>query len=816
MAIKVNGNTVINDNEKGTFNVANPGQFSTAERNQLTPEVGDIIFNTDETILQIWNGTEWIAAGGGADLTISPVINTATLTEDNINDNAFTNETFTVDFDMVDDGTPASIKGLKGKVTASFAEYKGSEANTGVTLNPPYSLYNQYGQSGYANYNSRSCFTVIDPDTNIPRYFQFNRDQYWTYIYEYNPVLNETNQTIQSNQGGFDNYQYALPSSNGKCWTFLNNSFVGVTQDVDKLLAGEFYSGTAELRTANYIYRGSGQYLYRYNLEQTDSDYLFVPATAMYYTALAQLNENTAILVGISQISATTINYILVNDNLPSSAFNSNYNQPYYGYSSLGQANPKSMFVFDERFWSAAQNGTLYWVKADGTQGSVSLPKDSTFVCADESTNTLYAYSYYYYGSPNSYTLGTWKSTNYGASWVEVSSQNFSFGTQAGEGIGTAHNGWVTPGGLTFSFANQNNTTQYWRTTAEYTQDVVISSSDPNILDLAVNSFVTPSSFTGAPGRGSGLIKSVTDNGDGTSTVVIAGGPSYSVGDQILLNSPTGFGESTRYLVLDVVGNVSSTTATDPGFTDVGTGLTKRVTFPSLFPTGQTPDDEFPLGTTLQFDVQAKNTKGTTTSATNIITPGLDPAPKPKFGLSAFDLDPTNSSFTNAFVWYNDQQTDISATPNSQADALWRSLYPWEQKTVYQAQQSFYVAGVVSGSPRYIGFTFSGEDLQDKILEIHVYGTKTSGSVHQITSTVSNVTGGAIYNNGTLNWPVNNDGSQESSTKIHRILLDGSDDVEVALAYSTNTSTNYTEEYTAVCAYRLTDITGNELTTEYP
>ena len=58
MAIKVNGTTVINNDRKGEFNVTNPGQFTTAQRDALTPEIGDTIYNTDEATLQIWNGTE--------------------------------------------------------------------------------------------------------------------------------------------------------------------------------------------------------------------------------------------------------------------------------------------------------------------------------------------------------------------------------------------------------------------------------------------------------------------------------------------------------------------------------------------------------------------------------------------------------------------------------------------------------------------------------------------------------------------------------------------------------------------------------------
>ena len=64
MAIKVNGTTVVNNERKGTFEVSNPGQFTTAERDALSPVSGDMIFNTDEASLQIYDGTDWVAAGG--------------------------------------------------------------------------------------------------------------------------------------------------------------------------------------------------------------------------------------------------------------------------------------------------------------------------------------------------------------------------------------------------------------------------------------------------------------------------------------------------------------------------------------------------------------------------------------------------------------------------------------------------------------------------------------------------------------------------------------------------------------------------------
>ena len=52
MAIKVNGITVVNDERKGTFESTNPGQFTTAQRDALTPEIGDTIYNNRRDVHQ--------------------------------------------------------------------------------------------------------------------------------------------------------------------------------------------------------------------------------------------------------------------------------------------------------------------------------------------------------------------------------------------------------------------------------------------------------------------------------------------------------------------------------------------------------------------------------------------------------------------------------------------------------------------------------------------------------------------------------------------------------------------------------------------
>lgn len=65
MAIKVNGHTVVHNSRKGSFETANPGVYTTTERDALSPETGDIIYNSEEENLEVFNGIEWVTSGSG-------------------------------------------------------------------------------------------------------------------------------------------------------------------------------------------------------------------------------------------------------------------------------------------------------------------------------------------------------------------------------------------------------------------------------------------------------------------------------------------------------------------------------------------------------------------------------------------------------------------------------------------------------------------------------------------------------------------------------------------------------------------------------
>ena len=73
MTIKINGATTITNSRRGVFKSVNPGAYTTANRPPGASE-GDVIYDTDEKNIFVWNGTEWVGTGGGQINNLNPAI----------------------------------------------------------------------------------------------------------------------------------------------------------------------------------------------------------------------------------------------------------------------------------------------------------------------------------------------------------------------------------------------------------------------------------------------------------------------------------------------------------------------------------------------------------------------------------------------------------------------------------------------------------------------------------------------------------------------------------------------------------------------
>jgi len=109
-------------------------------------------------------------------------------------------------------------------------------------------------------------------------------------------------------------------------------------------------------------------------------------------------------------------------------------------------------------------------------------------------------------------------------------------------------------------------------------------------------------------------------SGNRTSAVVNAG---YEIQPGTVYESKTSTGNNTvsKFMVISSTGLVENQTSSDPGFVTIGPGTDIDLTFPSVMPSGDSPDDEFPAGATIQVEVEATNSVASDTYPSATITP---------------------------------------------------------------------------------------------------------------------------------------------------------------------------------------------------
>ena len=761
--------------------------------------------------------------GQGGGVTVPPVINTVTLSELNPYDARFTSQSFKAVYDMLNDGQPASTKGLKGKVTAEFNSY----AESGAVSNPtktdnPANIQNTGQQAGEWGTTGAglAIWQQYVPASHKMRYFGFKRDQYYTYVYEWD---DEQTRTItyqsQYNQGGSDGWIFAFPTKDRKIVNLGGYGWTGTGLDMEKFLEEGTVQVTGQKAyTNNYYYTFGSGYLYRYQKDGTNIGYQYFDTNYCGYGkgCIFELGDSTIGLIMTPQSGTGTTYLHLVQDSVPDSAFN---NTNSYPNSSLPANNPTSAFVYQGKFY-ANWSQTMYVVSPDGSQTSQPIPKNG-YITVDECNNIFYL-NYISYYSQNVQEIGVYTSNNYGVTWNKFASQTNS---QSNVNTGYTGKAWWTTRSLVFKAQPEYQAANYYARAAGYYQNVTVATDSLDKTAVLINSPVIPSSYTGAEGWGTGTVTAINDQGDGTTILQIAGGATYSVGDTVNLAAPTGIATSTRYLVLDIAGNVSATVANDPGFVDVGTGLEKNITFPATFSTGKAPDEELPAGTIFQVEARAKNTNAETVTVSNAITPGNDPAPPPPL---ACDLSAKVFTGTapEMLGFYSDNGADISGTLDADIGAVWKSQEYWKNKSngwrgtkkgfFWDPAGSSATSGGADGT---IKLTFQGSNLKNKILKIHCYTKTSDGGSNQITasSETAGVDIATVGNTGQVGqWSYTNVDNTYYSIDMQFNITEDITEFTVKFimnGYIPNVAASpQTEYWVNFPWFRVTDLSGNELT----
>ena len=126
--------------------------------------------------------------------------------------------------------------------------------------------------------------------------------------------------------------------------------------------------------------------------------------------------------------------------------------------------------------------------------------------------------------------------------------------------------------------------------------------------------------------------------------------------------------ENTKlYLTLDGDLNVTDLQS-DPTEAKAITGLTGNIKFPALLPSGQTPDEALPAGTTMTTEITAVNTAGADIKESNAVTPIESIGPQATMHGLRFDsarqpfckeLPMMAKELTSSFTWIVLVQTKI-------------------------------------------------------------------------------------------------------------------------------------------------------------
>jgi len=607
-----------------------------------SPSTGDLWVDTTDTppVLKSYNGTAWVAVGSAGSSTSAPVINGVTLSEVDSSGDRFTSESFTVAVNMLDDGSPISQKGVKGKVTATFEQFPVSNAITAGTVSTSQTSEGNTTKDSSTNLTHNEstgavCFNVVDTSTNSVRCFMWYPEGSGS---SYDDMLENSGKdllaytSVDNDFYGTGEYKQGLAGVQNRLGTWVNimgrHNNVQAAFEVSGLLSGNpVRSNKNEVSTDAYIYVSNGRSFTRYDLNRQNGISLFlggVPYSGGGGPYFMETLSDRIFIVSQSSTSGSLWTKELT-DAASANLSNGNYiyqdnNQSGFNrYDITGCIFHKGKVLISKgingggiyAFTPGTSSPTISGIPAapsgyQNTYGAIwedplgNLILRTTHFSTDWSTQAAFYYS----------------SNNNGATWVANhypydSNFNYEYWTPDLYLYGRRQKSKRIKGsGLSATVTKQVYTIR--------SQTLTVTNG-ADLSSLNVGDIVRP------PGETDPLkyskIDSISSNGNGTTNVVVNGFNDFAVGDVIESTASTGSATSTRFLVINAQGAITTHQVSDPGFVTQGPGASHTITFPATFPTGNSPDDELPSGTTIQVDVQAVNSEASDTYASNTLTP---------------------------------------------------------------------------------------------------------------------------------------------------------------------------------------------------
>ena len=595
------------------------------------PSQGALWTDTSEDpaapILKTWNGSAWVAVGSAAPSEFAPVVDSVTLTENDPTGDRFTSQTFDVDINMLVEGAPHSQKALKGEVTAEFSVYPNTDPVSSVAIEAFPNNNQGSHNNGLPAYSSKA--RVYAPDT-LGRWSWYLMYASSTYFYLYGgqpdvphgqeanfmPYLFNQQKSYGSNQH-YDKARYYPPTPN------YQYHFV-VTYHRSMM------TGNQKVHCMRRPANGSSDWTFFWPYDCRPPEYH--EATNTWYTA--EIDGRNVYLkvsnqpftssggesIGVTSGAADSdrLGIALGNDRVVVWWRHYSTGRPHYyvrgtdgtylGAGTVTDENthPKFLKFEGSYFWGyysgklVRSSDGINWTDVGGTIPTTDQPFD-IYYNTGTGLYELYCEDY----TNDSIQLLT--SNNGGSTWTSVWN---SGGLPGGDSYADMY---IQGGLVVFQHDASSTFKEVWYPYNK--QTLTLSGTGADYASINVNDVVRPAGSTDP--METGVITSISG-----TTIEINSEYRYQAGDVIESTFASNSEVTSRYLVIDATGAVTGTVGSDPGYVNVGPDTNQTLTFPATFDTGNSPDEELAVGTTIKVSAQATNSQGSSEfGPSNIVTP---------------------------------------------------------------------------------------------------------------------------------------------------------------------------------------------------
>ena len=627
-----------------------------------SPSVGALWTDTSEDptspILKTWNGSQWVTVGASLPSEYTGVINNVTLTENDPTGDRFTSQSFDVTIDMLREGSPFTQKGLKASVEGSFTTFNSTDAltsyNNSITTDVFTTSYNSNALSNQQDY-AKSWYVYVGEYNNDNRLLEYFMRNGQLYIYAVNTdgsrgsLLKQISVTSEGlpymkhsqvlNRNGLITFHGMVDEAmNYRHWRYI--ALASNPVNGGDVMQGGYYQSTTDGHFL-WSFNSGGELNALYN-PNDPVDFSLTKGITGYGTAWMGTNNSDGLVYSQAFNDKGGFAYIEASDELVLLRYYSSAVRMYRWKINRKSTTPDSTWI------TRLNNNTTMVSSLSAWRGSWDLGSAGFWFIVSESNGNTGIYKY-------NHTNATLEKKSNVPSNV-LGTQGFK---NFGMGVDLDGNIQICNTGNTVTFARSTNDGYTWQAIT----DTVSNSASSNISvrsyassgDREIWGFnsetsgnvngirptrlfsnqtatVTPSSLDVF-----GDTENITKLGDedntnykgvleitnrSTGQIKLTSAGLWQNGDVVVSRVGGTSGVSTKYLVLDSVGNVTNLISSDPGYVTVGPNTSQTLTFPATFTSGNAPDSELPAGTTIKVSAQATNSVGSNEyGPSNIITP---------------------------------------------------------------------------------------------------------------------------------------------------------------------------------------------------